>query len=511
MPRAVARTATVQQGKTLPTLYTVGGFISHSSDGYLVHLSVRQAGDSNESTAVEETVDSPDAMPARLAQMIGRLRVQMGETESSVRENAGDLSEATANLAALSSAAEGDARIETGDDAGALAAYSAAIRQAPQFTAARLRLASLLLRLHADRDAFASLAAVAALPAATGPHLRAEREYLLAIRRSRVEALAAADQWRSSRPADADAQNAWTEQLLRTGRTGEALTSAHTALRQDPYRLDAEELETRAELANGLSDVAWATQTRAYNAGLGSIGLSLAAAVLQNDAAETQSALAQLRSAKPTPTLLLQDAIFRANTGDAAGAAAAFDRAEASAGALQGAASAAVYVAALKGWNLALAGDCPGAASSAASTGEAAVLVWMTSAWCHLPAPSSAEIAGNLRTEASRRWIAEDKAGALALLNSAHDSEASLLRARLEQALHQPDAAISDARAVADRRGAAYLSNGITYPAALALLAAVYRGTGDSTNAAIQQSALRDAWKNPEAVAKLLQASAKAR
>ncbi|WP_419806802.1 protein kinase domain-containing protein [Terriglobus sp.] len=509
--RERAPSAAAGEAGSADELYSVSGSVSLNEDGYLLRLSLKQAGDGSEGAALEATAASMPELPAQLAQLANRLRAQMGESSASITENIADLPGTTDNLAALNMVARGDALAETGDDPGALATYRDAVRQAPGFLAARLRLAAVLLRLHADREASGALDAIASTPAAGGPHLRAQREYLLARRGGGGEAFAVAERWHTTRPADPDAQEAWTEQLLRSGRTSEAVAAADAGLRQSPFRLRSQQLQTRAEIESGQPGQAWSSQTRAFRAGLGSPGLSLAAAVLQNDAAETASALAHVRDTRPSADLLLEDAMYRANTGDLSGASASFDRAAAVAGGLAGAGSAAQYAAGLRQWNLALAGECPAAASTAPSMGETAVLAWMTSAWCHLPAPAAAQVSADPRAQAARHWIEEDRAGALNVLNNAHEPDAALLRARLELLLGQPAAAISDARAIVDHRGAAYLSSGIVYPAALALLSAAYRSTGDEANAATEQAVLHDVWKNPAAVSHLLQAAAKVR
>ena len=501
--------ATNQQSAEMD-LYTVSGFVSHSGDGYLLHLSARQAVDDSEVAAVEDTAGSVADLPSRMTRLVARLRTQMGESAASVSENVADVAAVTGNLPALNAVAEGDARAEGDDDAAALAAYSAAVREAPGFLPARLRLAAVLMRLHADREAALALDAIASSPAAGGPHLRAQRDYLLAQRGGGNEALITAERWHNTRPGDGEAQAAWTEQLLRAGRVTDAVAAAGVAVRLDPFRLRSRQLQTRAEIESGHPDAAWAAQTRAFAAGLGSPGLSLAAAVLKNDRAETESALSHVRTAKPNLALLLDDAVYLANMGDLSGASAEFDRAEAMARGIAGASSGAQYAAALQHWNLALAGNCPESLPGVPSVGEAAVLRWMTSAWCRLPMPAGAQQIHDPRMEAARLWLGGDEAGALTALNNVHAPEASLLRARLELLLGRPDAAISNARAVVEHRGTAYLSGGISYPAALGLLAAAYRSTGDEANAATEQAALREVWKNPVSTSRLLQTDANA-
>ena len=495
----------LQQG-TDTDLYTAGGTLSRSGSGYLIHLSVRRA-EGGEVAQVEATAESAANVPAVLSQLAGRLRVQMGEDAASVRDNAGSLPDAGDFLAALALEAQGEAREQAGDDAGALAAFGEALRQSPACVTARLRTAEVLLRLHADREAAAAMDAIAADPAGSGPHTRAERDYLLAQRGSIEDALQAAERWRIARPTDAEAQAASAEQLLRAGRAKEALAAAREAVRLDPFCRHNLDLETRAEIEAGQPEAAWATQTRAFDAGLGSPGLSLAAAVLKNDRTQTGSALSRLRNEKQTLPLLLADAINRANMGDLTGASSEYDHAQALAGGIAGAESASSYVAALKHWNLALGGQCPSSSDPAGAVGEAAVLEWMTAAWCHLPEPQGAVRSADFREEAARLWLAGDRAAALASLASAHAPEALLLRARLELLLGRPDVATSDGRAVVERRGAAYLSGSITYPAALALLAVSYRGRGDVANAETEQAALREAWQSPTAVAHLLQSA----
>ena len=494
------------------SLHTLSGFISRGDDGYLIHLAIKRVADGSEVVALEETASSQADLPLRFTRLATRLRSGLGEDDGSLSENTADLADATDNLGALNALAQGDARAESGDNAGALDAYSSAVRQAPGCVAARLRLAALLLRLHADRDAATLLDAIASLPATGGPHLRAERDYLLATR-SGVggESMAAAERWHAARPADADARDAWIAELLRSGRASEAVAAANEAVQANPFRLRDQQLLTEADLQAGQPEAAWAAQTRAFNAGAGSPELSLAAAALQKDAAETRSALAHIRGIRPSFTALLADAVYRANAGDLSGAASAFDGAAALAGGMTGAASAAQYATALKEWNFALAGDCPAGTPGVTTTGETAVLVWMTAAWCHLPPPAAAQVSQAPLTQAAKYWLAGDRARALTLLNNTHAPEASLLRARLELLTGQPDAAISNARAVTNRRGAAYMANSIGYPAALALTAGAYRSMGDQANAAMQQAALRDVWSNPAAVARLLQATAKLR
>ncbi|GAA3764664.1 serine/threonine-protein kinase [Terriglobus aquaticus] len=490
-------------------LYTVGGTLSRSGDGYLLHLSVRRAAGDEEVAHVEASAGSAAEVPGLLSQLVGRLRLAMGEDAASATENSGNIADGADALGALAALAEGEARAEIGDDAGALAAFNSATKLAPSLLAARLRSAELLLGLHADRDASAELDAIAAAPATGGPHLRAERNYLLALRGGSEEALQAAERWRAARPADAEAQAAVAEQMLRAGHPKDALAAAVAAVHLDPYRLRHLELQTAAEIESGQPDAAWTLQTTAFNAGLGSPELSLAAAVLKNDRAETASALMRLHNDKPTLPLLLADAVYRANTGDIAGADTTFQRAGAMAAGLSGAASGAMYAGELRRWNLALSGQCPPAGTADAG-GEAATLAWMTAAWCRLPAPQ-VEAPHDECADAARMWLAGDKTGALASLSNAHTPDALLLRARLELLLGRSDAAISDGRAVVERRGAAYLSGSISYPAALALLSATYRGRGDVANAETEQAALRELWHDPAAVTRLLQIAGSAR
>lgn len=490
----------------------LAGSVSRTEDGYRIQLTLRRSADSSESVTEEGTAGSLTNVPVQIAQMAATIRAELGEDAVSVREHgAGPESDASLNLAALSLLAQADAHAELGDDAAALSAYGRALQQAPELLAARLHLIALLLRMHADADADRALDSLAASAPAGGQRLRAQREYLLAVRGA-AGALTAASRWHAAWPRDAEALAAWVAELLHAGRTGEAKAAAQTAANLYPFRSETLQLLTRTQIETGNADAAWTTQTRAFNAGLGSPELSLAAAYLKDDPGAATTALRQLQQGKPGVNALLAEANYLANTGDLPTAWERYAQVESIAAGTTGATSVAQYATALRRWQMALAGQCSTPAETGSAAGPTLQLLWMTAAWCHQTPPASAP--NDALGRAARAWLQEDRQGTFAALKQRSSDEGIttlLLQARFEMLSGQTEAAISDLQRVIERRGSAYVSGTIAYPVARALLVTAYQNAGNPSAARAQQAALRSIWPAAEADALVQSLAARSR
>lgn len=505
------------------SLAIASGMLSRTGSEFRLQMRVVDAATHAELASETETAASAETLPAATVRVVTRIRNHLGdgsEQSSDLNMSTAITQEVSASIPALANYGEADARAETGDLPAAVGALNRALALDTHFALARMRLAELLLKIHAQREARAAAEALRTGPAMGGPHLQARREYLLArLDTQGSAALRFANAWRSSRPRDVEAQQAAARELLTAGRTGDAVQAAEAAISLDPYRRESASLLTRAQIESGHPDAAWSTQTRAYALGIGSAGLSLAAASLRDDASGVQAALLNLRS---SPDLIARrdEAIYLANAGERAAASVAYTQAIESAAQTPAFASAANLMRAEHALDLALAGECAEARAAEEGAGEKdsasneAILATLARAWCGTAKSALTSVAAgepNRLLSAAEHWRAGDLHGALAALGGeaprANSPLAHLVRGRLHALLGEREAAIADYEAVVSARGSAYLSGVISYPAALAGLAEAYGAAGDHAHAEGSFAALRKVWTDPGAREQLARAA----
>ncbi len=489
-------------------LALLSGTLSHTAVGYVLALQVTDAATHAAFAETEDSVQSLAELPVLLSRSVSRLRVSLGEPLESVEANAPTLGdEGSQVMAALASFGEGNARATMGDTGAALAAYRRAVEADGHFQLAEIRLARALQEVHASAAAEAALRVLQQQASTGGTGLRRARAFALAEAGLGGDAASLAEHWHVDRPRDVDGDLAAARARSAAGRGEEAVQVIAEAARLDPFRRDVQDAWAAAEIASGHADAAWQMQSRAYRLGVGSAGLSLAAAYLRGDAAGVEASRRNLASEPDSVPAALSEAAYLQNTGDTSGATAAFGRAEHLAAAHAETASATSAIRAQVEVSRALAGDCAAAV-------DAAPL--LARAWCGLPA-LPAQGAGGLSSggsgleEAAARWQAGDLRAALDTAESEPRGEvlATLVRARLHELLGEPDAAIAEYRAITMERGADYLSGTLSYPVALAGLTEVYASMGDEADGARSAASLREVWGNGQATAVLLQSMAR--
>lgn len=493
------------------SLAVLSGTLSRSGAGYTLHLRVADAVTRTELTSAEETAASAEALPDAIARAVAGIRHHFGENGGSVSSVA-LAQEASTDMAALATFGEGEARAETGDVPAAIAAYQHALALDRHFQLARMRLVTVLSEMHALRDAYTVAQPLRSEASIGGSHLQAERTYLLArLGDEQPGALRAANEWRSSRPQDVEAQEAAASELLAAGRFREAQEAALAATALNPYRREGESLVTRAQIASDHPDAAWSTQTGAYRYGVGSPGLSLAAAFLREDEAGMQAALASLKSSDD-PVSDHAMAIYLANRGRVEASSASYDQAIASAERTAAISSAADFFRGERALNRALAGRCTGARADSIGTAtgqgretdDALLLGKIAEAWCSAATPvrhaatpvrqTKPVGSGTGLLEASERWKAGDLRGALTAIDGDVALEQVLLRhlvrGRLHALLGEMPAALAEYNPILSAPGAAYLTGLIVYPAALVGSADAYASMGDTAHAQSARDAL---------------------
>ena len=480
-----------------PRLGVLSGTLSHGAEGYVLALQVTDAATQAALTETEESVQSMAELPALLTRSATRLRMNLGEPVDAVQANAPVLAEEGSTvLPALVSFAEGESHAEAGDVLSAVGAYRRALNADARFQAAEIELAATMEAVHADAGAAAVLRVLQQQPAAGGAHLRCAREFALAEAGLVGDAGQVAERWRSERRQDTGALLATAAARMATGRYGDAADTGTEAARLDPFRRRCEGLLTEAQIAAGHADSAWQTQVQAYRLGVGSAGLSLAAAAMRGDGAGVEASRRNVVLEAGNPAAAVSEAVYLVGVGDLAGAERSFDRAERLAASSTELASAAVRVRAQAELARGLLGACDGVEG---------VLV---QAWCGVWAGDAggAEAEEGRLRDVALKWRNGDVRGALQSVESSRQpgTLAALVRGRLHALLGEPAAAMAAYEAVAGERGAAFLSGTPSYPVALAGMAGVYASTGDAANSARSAARLRELWDDRPAVTTLL-------
>ncbi len=486
-------------------LCVLSGVLSRHADGYGIHVEVVDASSGGQLAAEDETAANLQEVPAALSRISGHLRHDLGEGAPSLQANGAELAQdGSLSFTALALFGEGEARLQAGDTLAALDAYTHALTLDAHLQVARVRRIDIASALHADIEARADMDVLAAEPVSGSPMQQMQRLYYAKRQPANAPeaALAIAEQWVHDRPHDASAHRAYAAERLRLHRYDAALVEAAAAADLNPYDRANQELLTRAEIASGHAGAAYDVQTHAFAMGVGSPGLSLAAAFLSGNQTGVASALQSLQSARTQPEDVEAELTYLSNTGALREAVTLAEGQTKVVRVGMPLPSAEVSLAATIAVNEALAGHCDKSAPEVSTPSEViATLRVVREALCgrqtaKIASPSAGMLAP-VRVAAEQLFSArsdeafpDDEARSA----DAFPELTALLRARANLRAHRWDAAISEARAVLGHRGSAYLSGLITYPAAYAVLADAYAATGDQLNAASATAALHALW-----------------
>ncbi len=212
--------------------------VEHTGAGYLLRVSVVDTRSNDRMASLAETAEGRDQLPAAVTRMSVSLRRKLGEGEEVGTHPGTPLAQqATGDLTALESYADGRMSAEDGRAADAVVAYRRAVAKAPGFVLAQVQLAWISAAQGAEVEA--AEAASAAASAAT--RRMGDRVLQMALYtrqaladRDLTAATATARTMVAARPQDVEALLALTRVMRLSGHRTESLLSAEQTLRRDP-------------------------------------------------------------------------------------------------------------------------------------------------------------------------------------------------------------------------------------------------------------------------------------
>jgi serine/threonine-protein kinase len=485
-PRAVA-----QQVGAKAYLF---GEIFHAPDrpnsSYTIRIDALKSESNDRLLSLTEQADSRNEIPSAIERLSRSLRIELGENKDSVADNSTPLhQQATSDIDALKAYSEGDLAAHTGRALSALSAYRQAVSRDGQFAQAQLKVAWLSYDQHAEVEA-ADAAQKALVTSKTGNdriRLLAEFCYEMVATGDYARAASTIRQYNEQFPNDSDGMVGLARVLRAQGHLVESLLAAQQAYELDASRSSA---YTEAELAMiGLDRYADVLKLEAQANKLGVLPgrAALPASYLAGKTDQLEEQTHSLENSGPThrspsPAELASYALYLDNAGNLNDGEQVWTRAVAAAVTAPGLSSAGAYMLAQASLNRALAGRCSDALpllQMAHGLPQGPVAVFrggMTNALCGRPEETEHAIAaldqmrsnglastkfGPFELKAATALAKKDPAQALQLLEEAEPVDPSLLpylRERAYTALGKPQQAADNLQAIADHRGAVYLS-----------------------------------------------------
>ncbi len=281
----------------------VFGEMTGSTAPYTISVEVLEASSNDRLANLSETAGSKREIPAAIDRLAIALRQRLGEDERSIAQHSTPLADqATPQVEALSAYAEAEDALQSGHLAPAIDLYGKALRQAPGFSLAGVRLAWIFEGQSAELAA-ADTARQAMLSAGrAGDRVRLLAELTAAALDTQDYAIAQGHARRllTEFPGDTEGMLSLARVTRLQGHMTESLLSAEQAYRHEPtyagaYREagnallaldrydDALRLTTTAKQA-GVADISWETAAR-YLSGKG-IGPALREASAELDLAD---------------------------------------------------------------------------------------------------------------------------------------------------------------------------------------------------------------------------------
>ena len=477
--------------------------------GYTVIIRVYDVATGNEPVNVSETTASREQIPDAIDRLATEIRSGLGESSDEINKSDLPLSkEATNNLDALHAYMTGSKMFSTGYYSDAMHAFERAHLADEHFSQAYTKLADLLTRQRAYKEAgiAAAQARSAAVNASDRTRLLAEASYELQTLGDSPRAAALFQQVLTAYPNDDRTMVSLALALRAEGKYLESLEVAQKVLAHNPYDMDAAGAAEFAMLALDRTPAASQTEDQIAKAGGHHPGLDVLINYL-GTRDNGQMGVDLSNAAYRVAPAELEAEILDAGGLLDGGAHMWHDLATRSAGIseLQSAASEELSTGAL---DRALIGDCP---SSIAMVREAQAYplaanatfnVGMSAALC-----GNAEMAQQMLTGlqafpesfaaravyypdllAAIQWKSGDLAGALKTLPSVKQidqiSVTPYLRGLIHLAANQPETAIVDFQGMLGHRGATTLTNAVLYPMAQFELGRSYSAHGDRGNSA---------------------------
>ncbi len=472
----------------------VFGQMTGSTAPYSISVEVLEASSNDRLANLSETAGSKREIPAAIDRLAIALRQRLGEDERSVAQHSTPLAEqATPEVEAISAFAEAEDALQAGHLAPAIDLYGKALRVAPGFALAGVRLAWVYEGQTAELAA-ADMARQATLNAGrAGDRVRLLAELTAAALDSQDYATAQGNAKRLTTefPGDTEGMVALARVMRLQGHVTESLLSAEQAYRHEPtygdaYREagsallaldrfeDAVRLATVAKQA-GVADISWETAAR-Y---LGGKGIAPTAGL--------QAGTAELDLAQMSDRALALD-----NSGALSAGADAWHAGARVSQSAAGLASAGAEMLAKAALNRALAGRCPQALTFAEEVKDlphgrdADFRSGLAEALCGAN-DKAGQTADRLQRRSGLHSWAVDFAlpmlhGGMALsakdplraqealsrvrLTRDEPPLASLLLGRAHVAAHHEELAVDDFTRIDTHRGYAFITGTISYPMA---------------------------------------------
>ncbi len=269
--------------KTGAKAYLYGEVTGGGGVPYVINLDVLNTESNDKLSNVSETAIRREEIPAVIDKLARAIRADMGEASGTIEETSVPLeNEATANVAALHAYALGEAAIQQGQTAEAIAAYQQAVGLDAKFIQAQMRLAWLYREEKAEVAAAnaASLAQDAARQASDTVRRLAEFCYEMNTSGDEGRASVAIRQYAELYPNDSDGMVALARVLRAQGHLVEALLAAQQAYGEEPYGADAYREAELAMIGLDRYDDALHLESQSQRLGVASSGSSLVAAYL---------------------------------------------------------------------------------------------------------------------------------------------------------------------------------------------------------------------------------------
>jgi serine/threonine-protein kinase len=498
-PRAVA-----QQVGAKAYLF---GEIFHATDlpntSYTIRVDALRSESNDRLLSLSEQADSRSEIPSAIDRLSRSLRIELGENNDSVASNSTPLhQQATSDIEALKAYSDGELASHTGRALSALSAYRQAVSRDSQFAQAQLKVAWLSYDQHAEVEA-ADAAQKALVTSKTGNdkiRLLAEFCYEMVAIGDYARAASTIRQYNEQFPNDSDGMVGLARVLRVQGHLVESLLAAQQAYELDASRSGA---YTEAELAMiGLDRYTDVLKLEAQANKLGVLPgrAALPASYLAGRTDQLEKQTSSLENSGPThrspsPAELAAYALYLDNAAKWDDGEQVWTRAVAAASTAPGLSSAGASMLAQAALNRALAGRCSDALpllqmERNLPQGPTTVFrAGMANALCGRPEDTERAIAsleqmrsngfaatkfGPFELKAAIALSKKDPSQALQLLEEAEPVDPSLLpylREKAYTASGKPQQAADNLQAIADHRGAVYLSGVSLYSQAVQELA----------------------------------------
>jgi tetratricopeptide (TPR) repeat protein len=511
------------------------GEIKGSGDSYTIDVDVLKSDSNDKLVSLEETATGKEQLGKAIEKLAAKLRVDLGESDHAVAKASVPLEhEGSTELDALGAYAAGEAALQAGRIADAMAGYQKAVAADPKFSEAHMQLAWLYRSERAEVAAATEAGAAQDVAADGSDRLKLLAQFCEAMNASGDYARAAGimKQFKELYPNDVAGVLGTARVLHAQGQLPEALQAAQQAFGADPYNSEA---YLEAEVAMiGMDRYRGVLQLEEQARRLGVIrgGNTLAAAYLAGDAAELErEADEATKISKGTPAdatqwsygRLTEYGLYLDNEGRLAAGETFWRAAAGSAGLTSGLHSAQAYMLAMGALDRTLADACGPAIvftreASGLPMGKVAIFnAGMAAALCgdgtdaekaiirlNQSFPKSTAVAGYYveDLQAAMDLRAKEPREALAALSGASTydqiSLTPYLRGLAHLATGEASLAIADFQTIVDHRGAALIAGSNVYPMAQIGLARAYAAIGDKVNSTAAYRRFLELWHNSD-------------